>query len=82
MVKKLWNNISLSAKVAILMTAIVACSITFFVTARDAMAASLKPVSIINGDVLTLGGQAWIGDNNCFQDILGRSSSQQRQFKG
>ncbi len=55
MIKILWNKISLTVKTALVLTAVITGSSTLFINVRDAMAASLKPVSIINADVLTLG---------------------------
>lgn len=55
MVKNIWNKLSLNAKVALTITALLVGSFTLFVNARDAMAANLKPISIINADVLKLG---------------------------
>lgn len=55
MVGTCWNNISLTMRVALVLVMMIALSITVFITARDAMAASLKPVSIINADVVRVG---------------------------
>ena len=55
MLNRLWFKTSLTLKITLVILALIAGSMTLFVGARTAMAASLKPVSMITGDTLTLG---------------------------
>jgi len=55
MLKQFWNKTSLTFKITLVMVGLIAGSVTLFIGARSAMAASLKPVSVISADVLTIG---------------------------
>lgn len=55
MLNRFWKDMSLTLKTTIVLLAILSGSITLVVGAKKAMAASLKPVSVINGDVIKLG---------------------------
>lgn len=55
MLNKLWLNTSLIVRITLVLVALMIGTSTLFVGTRTAMAASLKSVSIINNDTLTLG---------------------------
>lgn len=55
MLNIVWNKTSLTLRITLVLLALIMGSITLFIGARSAMAASLKPVSIINSDTLKLG---------------------------
>lgn len=55
MLNSFWNKTSLTFKITLVMIGIIAGSVALFIGTRSAMAASLKPVSVINSDTLTLG---------------------------
>ncbi len=55
MLNKFWVKTSITIRIMLVLLALISGSITLFIGARSAMAASLKSVSVIEGDVLTLG---------------------------
>lgn len=55
MLDRIWTKTSLTIRITLVLLALISGSITLFIGARSALAATLKPVSIINGNVLTLG---------------------------
>lgn len=55
MLHRFWAKTSLTFKITFVIITLLSTSIGVAVGAKSAMAATLKPVSIINGDVLTLG---------------------------
>lgn len=55
MLNRVWNKTSLTLRITFVFLALIMGSVTLFVGARAAMAATLKPVSIIDGDTLKLG---------------------------
>lgn len=55
MLNRFWKDMPLTFRITIVLLAMMAGSITLVVGAKKAMAASLKPVSIINNDVIKLG---------------------------
>ena len=55
MLKNLWFKTSMTVKITLILLALIAGSFTLVVSAQKAMAASLKPISIINDDTLKLG---------------------------
>lgn len=55
MLVNFWKQTSLTVKTALCLTALIVFGISFFIGARTAMAASLKPVSVVTEDVITVG---------------------------
>ena len=55
MLKNIWFKTSMTVRITLVLLALITGSFTLIVSAQKAMAASLKPISIIKGDVLTLG---------------------------
>lgn len=55
MLNRFWTSLSLSMKIFIVFITLMTCTSYLVITARDAMAANLKSVSVINDDKLKLG---------------------------
>ncbi|MEM6812212.1 MAG: flagellar basal body P-ring formation chaperone FlgA [Pseudomonadota bacterium] len=55
MINNIWNNTSLALKAACLLIAIFCLGIGAMIGTKAAMAASLKPITVVEGDVLRLG---------------------------
>ena len=70
MLNKFWNNMSMTLRITVVLIALMSGSITLFIGAKSAMAASLKPVSVINGDVIKL-GDIFDGVRNNSEYVIG-----------
>lgn len=55
MLNRFWNNTSTTLRITLALVAVLCGVVTLFIGARSALAASLKPISIITADVITVG---------------------------
>ncbi len=55
MLKKIWNKSSITVRLTYVIMTFILVSIGCFIGAKSAMAASLKSISVVNGDTLKLG---------------------------